>query len=1622
LPDKNFNAKEDLLNFALNHVRDAAFLIDENARFQFVNEAACRATGYTRKELLQLQVTDVDPHFPIEKWSSHWRELQARRSLLFEGTHRAKDGRLFPVEVNANYFEFEGQGYNLALARDISERKAAERQQLESEERQRLAHEAAQIGTFDGDLRAHSVHWTPQLEALYGLAPGSFDGTNETFLALIHPDDRNRVLDLVERANLSGKGDGEWRVVWPDGTVRWIGSRWKVYKDEQGQPARAIGINVDVTERVLAQEALRVSEEKYRALFETANDCIHLIEGDRWIECNTRGLEMYGCKSRDEMIGTSPADFSPPTQPDGRDSSEKAREVIEAARSGNPQRFHWKHKRRDGTLLDVEVSLSRLVLGEKVYVLAIERDITERMRAEEDLFKSRQMLQSVLDNVPQRVFWKDRDFKYVACNKPLALDVGHQNPDDLRGKTDYDMACPANADRYRADDRAVMETGLPKIRYEEPQLKPDGTQAWLMTSKVPMYDQDGHVIGVLGTYEDITERKRAEEALRESELKYRRIVDTAHEGVWVLGEDLKTASVNARMTEILGYSAEEMLGRPLTDFMFAEDVPDLQHKMENRHKGISEQYERRLRRKDGQAVWTLCSATPILDEQQRFQGAFAMFTDITDRREAEETLRRLNRELRAISNCNQTVIRAVDEQQLLNDICRIICTDAGYRMAWVGFRETDEARTVRPVAWDGVEEQYLASAAISWADTARGRGPAGTAIRSGETVYVQDVANSPSFAPWRDAALKLGYRSMIGLPLKDASSVFGVLAIYSAEVNAFNGDEIRLLEELAGDLSFGIMALRARLDLKRADQERQQHLRFLEKLDWVNRAMQGASDLERMMGDALDALLMIFECDRAFLAYPCDPEAETWTSPMERTRPAFPGVHDLGLTMPLSKEGAEMFRVILESDGPVKFGPGSANQLPKEVAERFSIKSQMIMALHPKTGKAWQLGVQQCSSPRVWTRDEELLLKEIGRRLTDGLSTLLTYRNLQSSEAKLAEAQRIAHVGYWDNDLVTGSIDASDEVWRILGLSRQPRREDIWAVIHPDDRQIVAQATADMRQTGFPFDIEFRVLHPEEEVRFVRVQGNLKSDPSGQPRRMFGTVQDITERKKAEEALRHSEHKYRVFFEQNLAGNYITTPSGALLACNPALLRIFGYNSEAQAREINVSSLYRHPERREEFLQQIKAHGHVENFEKEFRRKDGSTLYAVENATGSFNERGELVEIHGFLIDETNRRKAEQQLRQAQKMEAIGTLAGGIAHDFNNILSVINGYSEILLSTRELDSVSHHRVQEILQAGQRAAALTGQLLAFSRKQVLQPKVLSLNMVIEKMEQMLHRVLGDEIEIVTSLQPDLDAVKADPTQMEQVILNLCINARDSMPQGGRIAIDTSNVNIGESPATRHLPLKSGRYACLTVTDSGTGMDKETLSHIFEPFFTTKEPGKGTGLGLATVHSILEQSGGHITVHSQPGRGSAFSIYLPASAHPRELHAPRPWHREIARGSETILVVEDSDDLRSLTREVLVQSGYTVLEADDGQHAIQIAESHTGTIHLLLSDVSLPKINGPSVGKALKEQRSGIKVLYMSGYADSAIIENRLVGPGALFLQKPFSLEDLLLKVREVLDTP
>ncbi len=533
-------------------------------------------------------------------------------------------------------------------------------------------------------------------------------------------------------------------------------------------------------------------------------------------------------------------------------------------------------------------------------------------------------------------------------------------------------------------------------------------------------------------------------------------------------------------------------------------------------------------------------------------------------------------------------------------------------------------------------------------------------------------------------------------------------------------------------------------------------------------------------------------------------------------------------------------------------------------------------------------------------------------------------------------------------------------------------------------------------------------------------------------RMLARTLRYAHERRRALEALAESEARFRRLADnaQDLIYRIRVRPELRFEYVSPAATRMDGYTPEEHYADPTIAARVMHPDDRhvlEALLAGTLAEGTLPPMR--WIHRDGRTIWTQHRTVAIRDERGELVAIEGIARDISAQVREREQLRLIEhqltlstRLESVGRLAGGIAHDFNNILTTIMGYAELVMDRVGEADPSHRSMREIHKAGSRATVLTQQLLAFSRRQLLQPRILDLNAEVADVRVMLERVLGEDIEIVERLDPALGRTRADPAQIEQVLLNLVVNSRDAMPRGGTVTIETANVVLDEDYARRHIAVAPGPYVRLTVSDTGLGMDREVQSHIFEPFFTTKEKGKGTGLGLSTVYGVVKQSGGNVWVYSEPGQGTTFKLYLPRVDEAGEPLPVAAATGPVRGGRETILLVEDEAGVRELANEILAGLGYRVLTARDGQDALEVAAAHTEPIQLMVTDVVMPRLSGRALADRLHPLRPDTRILFMSGYTEDAIIQHGLLVSGIAFLEKPFTPARLGAKVREVLDGP
>jgi len=583
----------------------------------------------------------------------------------------------------------------------------------------------------------------------------------------------------------------------------------------------------------------------------------------------------------------------------------------------------------------------------------------------------------------------------------------------------------------------------------------------------------------------------------------------------------------------------------------------------------------------------------------------------------------------------------------------------------------------------------------------------------------------------------------------------------------------------------------------------------------------------------------------------------------------------------------------------------------------------------------------------------------------------------------------------------------------------------LFGLIHPDDKARHAESIRRSAETLQTLREELRHI-VNGEVRWyeciarpeLQINGEILWD---------GIMLEITERKRAEEGLRESEAKYRRLHETMMDAFVRIDMTGRIQEANRAYQALLGYSEEELLQRTNgdLTPEKWHAREAGMIAEQVLVSGHSQVYEKEYRRKDG-TLFPVELRTFLLrDDTGQPVGMWAIVRDITERSRAEEekaklesQLRQAQKMESVGRLAGGVAHDFNNMLSVILGYAELIKARLTDDDPLLKDIQAIEKAAGHSRDVTRQLLALSRKQIIEPRLMNLNDLITSSQNTLSRLIGEDIDLRFYPEDDLQLINFDPTQVDQILVNLVVNARDAMPDGGKLTIETANIHLDEAYCRNHLGFKPGQYVFLGLSDDGVGMDKELQSHLFEPFFTTKEVGEGTGLGLATVYGMIKQNGGFINVYSEPGQGSTFKIYIP-SAGEEEQKIPETEEVPMAYGAGIVLLVEDEEMVREIAKEILEEIGYTVLDAATPQDAISLCENKDTVIDLLLTDVIMPGMSGKELKKAIEVIRPGIKVLFMSGYTSNVIAHRGVLEQGVHFIQKPFSMKDLAQKVREAI---
>jgi PAS domain S-box-containing protein len=1165
-------------------------------------------------------------------------------------------------------------------------------------------------------------------------------------------------------------------------------------------------------------------------------------------------------------------------------------------------------------------------------------------------------------------------------------------------------------------------------------VRKDGSRFWANGGLAVLRDDQAMVRGFIKILRDLTAQKLAEVALKESEERYRNLFDAIADPLFVYDrETLAYLAVNNAAVQQYGYSREEFLGMTIKDIRPVEDVAALLEMLAAAGTGYEDRGIWRHRKHDGTIIEVEISAHDL-----EYAGRMAYVVqarDVTEKRRAAVEATRTHDLLQAVADGMSDAVFVKDlsgkyllfnkaasqfvgkpvEDVLGNDDTAVFdpesariamesdrlvmatnqvhlreekLTAAGVVRAYeamkspyrdpsgkvVGVIGVSRDITDRKRAEEELRQQQallriagrvasiggwsfdLATQKLSWSEEIR-------AIHEVPAGYQPTAENIINFYPpeYWEQVIRLG----------QACATDGTPFDFEVELITATGRRIwgRSLGEAVRDHEGRIVGLQGAFqDISERKQAEAEQRQLAERL---------ATTLEKISDG-------FFTVDHEWRFTFINAEAERL----------------------LDRRREELIGQILWDAFPEALGMSFEREYRRAVEQNVTADFEEYF---PPLAK-W-FGVRAYPSEQglaVYFRDVTT-----SRELT---------AELLNERSRLVAAQAVAKIGSWESNLSSMNNIWSAETYRIFETTPdrfQPTHEGFLELVHPEDRETVDRAFHNSLKLHEPQRLEHRIVMPDGRIKFVEERWQVFFDEQEKPVRVTGTCQDITERKQAEETLRLRDRAIQAV-SQGILITDPNQPDNPIVFASAGFERMTGYRSEEvigkncrflQGQETDPEVVR---ELRTAIAEARSCSVEILNY-----RQDGESFWNQLVITPVLGPAGQLTNFVGVQTDITERKRLEDQYRQAQKMEAVGRLAGGVAHDFNNLLTIISGYSELLLAMSDLDSDARESVLRISEAGDRASALTRQLLGFSRQSLLQPQVVDLNALLTESGKMLRRLIGEDILYTMVLDPDLRRVKVDPGLLDQAMMNLAVNARDAMPQGGKLTVETSNVQFRDEDVALHPNCKAGHYVMLAMSDTGIGMSPEVTARIFEPFYTTKEVGKGTGLGLAMVFGIVQQSGGNIEVSSESGRGTTFKIYLPAVSDQvsEEGNSETPF---VSGGKETILLVEDDEGVRGLALRCLKKQGYQVLTATDGKDALQVVKSHPGPLDLVLTDVVMPKLGGPEMVRQLKADSPDLKVLYMSGYTDDAVVRHGLIEAEVAFIQKPYTPQELSQKVRQILD--
>jgi len=1204
---------------------------------------------------------------------------------------------------------------------------------------------------------------------------------------------------------------------------------------------------------------------------------------------------------------------------------------------------------KDGRRIAAEVSTQIAVENGVSFIQGIARDVSDRKKAEQDALVQRAYLEELFEHAPEAIVILDANDHVQRVNREFTTMFGYPAA-EAAGKSIRDLIVPAEfSDESQFFSETTSQGGM--VNRETTRRRKDGSLVDVSVLGTPIR-VGGSQLGVYAIYRDITARKQAEEAVRINEQHYRTVIEDATDIISILDRNGNVSFISPSLTRVLGYGAEELIGRSGFSIIHPDDQGRAQSDFAQVRTGADrDAIEIRLRHKGGHYISFEAAANRPKDD--RISGNMVVIVrDITERLNAQRALRDSEAQYRLLFERNLAgAFRSTLDGSFID------CNDSFARIYGYGSREevlghpasefyhstADRAAFIERLRTTGVLLDY----------ESHGRRKDGSDVWVLENVtLVRGEAGKPDLL--QGTMVDITARKRTEQVLAESETKFRAVAETAASA-IYIHDGKRFLyvnhasevisgysrEELLRMDPFDLVHPDSREELRQRTMERMQGASVAPSLECKIVSKQGKS-----LWVELSATIIQFEGGQAILAT----------------------LFDITERKQAEKLQSALYRIAEESS--------RAKNLDDLYPVLHGIVSELMYA------------------------------KNFYIALYDRMNQTVRFPYFVDEAEEAPVGDMPVGKGLTEYVLRTGKP--------LLFSPEAPDSRTQLGVFQPIGPASVDWLGVPLKKEGVAFGV-LTVQSYTEKVRFTQAEVEILNFVSQQ-------VANALERKRAEDALRESEMRNRSLVQSAVYGIYRSSVEDRFLDVNPALVAMLGYQTREEVLQLNLArDVYVDPEERGRLVHQYQSSEQISGVEARWKRRDSKPIIVRLSGRAIMDQQGNTVFFEMIAEDVTERRALEEQLRQSQKMEAVGRLAGGVAHDFNNLLTVIRGYSELMLSQLGPGQPLQAEIEEVRKAADRAALLTQQLLAFSRKQVLAPKILDLNAVVTNMERLMRRLLGEDVKLVTKLESNLGRTKADPGQIEQVIMNLAVNARDAMPEGGTVSVETSNVVLDEF-LSRDFAVTPGPYVMLGFSDTGHGMNAETRARAFEPFFTTKEQGKGTGLGLSTVYGIVKQSGGYIWVYSEPGLGTTFKVYLPMAEEKAEVGQSDVSPAATRRGSETILLVEDEDGVRTLIKQLLQRQGYVVIETRHGGEAMVECERHRSPIHLLLTDVVLTQMNGRELAQKLLPMRPEMRVLFMSGYSEEAIAHHGVLNPGTEFLQKPFTTEALIRKVREMLDAP